>query len=338
MVWPGLLIPFGLLSAEPNRELTEFLLRHGSAKPADLAALSSGKAYAAALPGSVNREIITVGAVRVMAPAERTVTVLRDIPRLESGKAFRHTRLLSRPPVLEDFAALQLSPEDVTELKKCRPGACSFNLTKEDLALVARMNWDGPDVVSKLNQLARRAALDYVNAYRRGGNRELAIYVDKERPTFVADEFEEMVRRMRLLPTHLPDLTAVLLTPPAGPYPRGFEDLYYWSEAVFGLKPVVRINHVVLQSFPAESSVRYAVATKQLYANHYFHTALEIRVLVQDEAIPGRAHYLLVLNMARSDGLTGMFGGLVKAKAQSSALSGLKLALEAIKRRVETPQ
>ena len=73
-----------------------------------------------------------------------------------------------------------------------------------------------------------------------------------------------------------------------------------------------------------------------MYANHYFHTALEIRVLIDDEARPGRAHHLLVLSMARSDGLTGVFGGVVKSKVSTASLAGLEQALRATKRLAET--
>jgi hypothetical protein len=97
---------------------------------------------------------------------------------------------------------------------------------------------------------------------------------------------------------------------------------------------VVRINHVVI--FPVQAGrTRYAIATKQLYASHYFHTALELRSVIDDPARPGQSQYLVVLNAARSDGLTGMFGGMVKAKARSGSREGLKKALAAIKRRCE---
>lgn len=323
------------IPAQTTAELDQFLIPRFGAKAADVAAVSTGEAYAALLPASVDREIVTAGAVRIAAPAAATVQLIRDISRLESGKGFRHTQRLSTPPVIGDFAALRVSGEDAAALRKCRPGDCSFKLTKEDLALVAQLDWSRPDVIAQLNQLARRAALDYVNAYRRGGNRELAVYADRDRPMFLAAEFADMVRRTRLLPGELPELSKVLFDSPANPAGGAFEDFYYWSEAEFGLKPVVRINHVVIQTFPPEWSLRYAIATKQIYANHYFHTALEVRALIDEGADRGRGHYLLVLNMARSDGLTGVFGALVKAKARAAARDGLKKALAATRRRVE---
>jgi hypothetical protein len=52
----------------------------------------------------------------------------------------------------------------------------------------------------------------------------------------------------------------------------------YWQETEFGLKPTIRISHVVIRQGPDEATV----ASKMLYATHYFWTGLELRALLQD--------------------------------------------------------
>jgi hypothetical protein len=47
-----------------------------------------------------------------------------------------------------------------------------------------------------------------------------------------------------------------------------------------------------------------AVAIKQLYASHYFHTALDLSVCVSDTAKPG-GFYLLTIKGSEQEGLTG---------------------------------
>jgi hypothetical protein len=42
-----------------------------------------------------------------------------------------------------------------------------------------------------------------------------------------------------------------------------------------------------------------------------------------------------MLNMARSDGLTGLLGGLIKPRARNGSREGLERALAAIKRMAE---
>ena len=62
---------------------------------------------------------------------------------------------------------------------------------------------------------------------------------------------------------------------------------------------------------------------------------VEIRAVVGDGAPAPTGSTLVILNMARSDGLTGLFGGLIKSKARSGSQQGLEKALAAIKRMAE---
>jgi hypothetical protein len=296
---------------------------------AQVAAVERGEVVAVTLAGSVDREVAVAGAVRIAAPPERLVEVVRDVERLESGPGFLQTRRLGTPPTLDDFAALRLPPDDIRSLRTCRPGRCEVKLGQGALDSLARVDWRAKGAADAVNALARQTSLEYVLAYQQGGNDTLAVYRDTDRPQFIALEFDDMVRRMPLLTGTLPSLARDLVEYPRAPRTPGVEDLFYWSLADFGLKPVLRLNHVIIHPAPAGGTVRYAVATKQLYASHYFHTALELRTVVDDPERPGRSHYLLSLNVARSDGLTGLFGGLVKSKARSGSRQGLEKALAA---------
>lgn len=320
--------------AADTTALDQFLSKEFLAKPAEITRVHDGRPYVTLLPSKETREIVVGGVVKISAPAERTVAAIRDIEKFESGEGFLQTKRLSNPPALNDFAAYQVDPADLESLRQCKPGACEVKLTRDTLALMQAINWSEPDVRNRVSALARQAAFEYVQAYRRGGNAELAVYADADRPTFVAKEFEEMVQRASTLPSRLPPLMQFLLEYPKVANRAAFEDFFYWSVSQFGLKPTFRLNHLVIHKVPQPSPVRFAIATKQLYANHYFHTALEVRALV-DEAADPKVHYLIVLNMARSDGLTGLFGGIVKSKAQSGARDGLLKALIATREIVE---
>ena len=314
--------------------LDQFLAKELLARPADIARIHEGRPYVTPLASTVTREVIVVGVVKIAAPAEQTVAVIRDIEKFEGGAGFLQTKRLSDPPTLNDFAAYQVDTDDLESLRECQPGACDVKLSREAFPLLKTINWSAPDVRNRVSALARQIALDYLLAYRRGGNAELAVYADAERPTFVQKEFEEMVQRASELPSRLPQLMQFLLEYPKVANRAAFEDFTYWSVADFGLKPVFRLNHVVIHKVPQPAPVRFAIATKQLYANHYFHTALEVRALI-DAAPDAKAHYMVVLNMGRSDGLTGLFGGLVKSKAQAGARDGIVKALNATREAVE---
>ena len=332
---------FAVVSATqgvPEQSLGTLLETKFGFSAAQVATIRRGQPVARVLPSSVDREVAIGGAVHVKASAERLVDLLQDVERLESGKSFLATRRLSTPPRLEDFDGLTLPKGDVDALKRCRPGSCDVKLGQGAFDQLKQIDWNQPDAAAAVNRLARRAALEYIQAYRKGGNQELAIYLDTDRPQFIAREFADMLTRTRLLPESIPALSDYLLNFPLASLPPGSSDLFYWSLADFGLKPVVRLNHLVVYSTGEPAGMRYAVAVKQLYASHYFHTALEIRAVIDDAASPGTASYVVVLNMARSDGLTGLFGGVVKSKVRGRSRESLEKALAAIKRLAEAPR
>lgn len=322
--------------ATANQAFVEFLRTRFKLDARQMALVAQGQPVIAPLPEAVPREVVMGGVVRIDAPPERTVALVRTIERLESGNGFLHTRKLSDPPVLGDFAELSVSPEDVAALRECRPGKCDVKMGGAAFDTLRTIDWRRPDAEAQVQQFARRAALEYVDAYRHGGNQELAVYRDSERPLFIAQEFADMVTRTSMLPESVPEVANLLLTHPPAPKPPTVEEFYYWSEVDFGLKPVIRINHVVIAKPAISHLIPYVIATKQLYANHYFHTGLELRALVADEERPGRSHYLVVMNMARSDGLTGVFGGVVKSKVRAASRAGMEAALRSTKRLAES--
>ncbi len=301
-----------------------------------VAAVRQGRPVAVALSAPVEREIQVGGAVYVRAGAGHVADLLQDVERLESGEGFIKTRRLSNPPRLEDFRDLDLPPQDIAALRRCRPGDCEVKLGTGAFELLARFDWTAPDITGRMNDLARRLSLGYIEAYRSGGNAELAVYRDSDRPQFIAAEFADMVSHAGLWPELLGPLNEYLLGYPATPAPPGSHDFFYWSLAEFGLKPVIRLNHVVVFPTGRPGGLQYVVAVKQLYASHYFHTALEIRAVVADEGPEPAGSTVVILNMARSDGLTGLFGGLIKSKARAGSRQGLEDALAAIKRMAET--
>ena len=318
--------------AEPLRDL---LTRQLLLTDTQVDAVRRGDPVVVPLETSVSSEIAIGGVVRIAAPASRLVAVVRDIERLVHGGGFLATRKFSSPPVEADMAAFRLPDGDIASLRTCRPGSCDVKLGQSALQAAAAIDWDAPSAAARANRLMRRMAVDYIGRYRSGGNASLPVYQDDERPVSVAGEFDDMVHRLPGL-SAIPEVTTYLLQYPSA-RPAGVQDFFYWSLAEFGLKPVLRLNHVVIHSTRPASGLLYAITTKQLYASHYFHTALEVRMLVDDAERPGRGHYLVVLNVARSDGFGGLIGGVIKNQARKGALDGIGNALVAMKRLAERP-
>ena len=115
------------------------------------------------------------------------------------------------------------------------------------------------------------------------------------------------------LPRHVTEIDAqfdtlkkYLLEYPRAALPRS-ESFLYWQNARFGLKPTIRINHVMI----AEEPTHVVAVSKMLYASHYFWTAIELRVLVPDPA-RGQGVWFVTVNRSRSDGLSGFVGSIIR--------------------------
>ena len=310
------------------------LVRHLRLTPAQILAVRRGEPVAVALPTTLDREVAVGGAVRIDAPAARLVAVVRDIERLERGSGFLATKKLSSPPTAADMASLRLPDEDVHDLRNCRPGKCEIKLGQAGFDALAMIDWKAANASEQANQLARGMALEYLERYRAGGNAALAIYLDAARPVDVAKQFEELVQRASPLIASVPQVSDYLRQYPQG-RPADVDDYFYWSLGEFGLKPVIRLNHAVIHPTGRPTGLQYAITTKQLYASHYFHTALEVRILIDDRERPGQSHYLVVINIARLDGLTGLFGPIVRSKARGGARNGLQAVLGGMKKLAE---
>jgi hypothetical protein len=311
--------------------LDSFLAEEAQTSPAEREALLAGNPLVKLLDADPVKEVAVLGAIWVNVPSASYVQQVRNIEEFERGAAFRVTKRISEPPRAEDFAALTISDEDFADLKDCKLGDCALKLGADALqTLRTEVDWRKPTARADANAVFRRLALQYVNGYREGGNARLAVYRDKDRPTFVANEFRSMIERLPRLGAELPDLTRYLLEYPKARLANS-ADFLYWQETQFGLKPTVRISHLVIQEHPDGT----VLASKMLYSSHYFWTALELRVLLRDPA-RGPGFWLVTVNRSRSDGLSGFTGRVIRGRVRSEVEDGTRTALTATKTRLES--
>jgi hypothetical protein len=293
--------------------------------------LLSGAPLAKNLPADPGKEVAVFGAIWINAPIARYLAALQDIENFEKGAGFRATKKISEPARIQDFAELVLPDDDVQDLRSCKIGDCELKVSGEALVrLQKEIDWTKPDAKAQVERLVRAMAVDYVNAYREGGNSRLAVYRDGSNPTFVANEFRELVTGMPELAEYLPDMRQYLLDYPKAAA-RPTTSFIYWQEAEFGLKPTIRLSHVAIQ----ESQEATIVASKQLYSSHYFWTALELRALIPDRS-RGSGFWFVNVNRSRSDGLTGFVGRLIRGKVREGARNGLESALTGARKKLET--
>ena len=292
--------------------------------------LHAGRPVTKLLNSDPAKEVAVFGAVWINAAPSAYAAAVRDIEQFEKGPSFRATKKIGAPPRLDDFAAMTIPDDDFKDLRSCRVGECSLKLSQSTIERVRReVDFSKPTAKAAVETMMRQLALDYVKAYLDGGNSRLAVYRDSERPTFVAQETRSMIEGLPSLSQFLPELNRYLLDFPSATL-AGSESFVYWQEATFGLKPTIRINHVVI----AEQPTQVVVASKLLYASHYFWTALELRVLVADPA-RGPGAWFVSVNRSRSDGLTGFTGRLIRGKVRSEAQSAMTTILRVTKTRLE---
>ena len=298
--------------------------------PDERARLMNGGAVTRMLDVDASREVAVFAAIWINAPISRYVEAVKDIETFERGGGFRITRRISTPPRLEDFAAMQLTDEDMQDLKACKVGDCDFKLAESAMQRMrAEVDFTSPKARAMASGLMQRLALDYVTNYLAGGNEQLAVYRDKSRPTFVAQEFRAMTDQMPELTTYMPNLRRYLQEFPRVSVP-GATSFLYWQETDFGLKPTIRISHLTIREGPGDA----VVASKMLYASHYFWTGLELRALVADPA-RGPGFWFATVNRSRSDGLSGFTGTILRRKVQGEVEKGARTGLEATKRMLE---
>jgi len=333
----GLLVPAPVASTADGAQrsfpptLASFLTEEAHATPLEREALLAGTPLVKSLDADPAKEMAVLGAVWVNASSRLYVEQVKNIEQFERGAAFRITKRISDPPSGDDFAALTISDQDFEDLKDCTLGDCVLKLDASGLqALRAEVDWRKPTAKADAITLFRRLALQYVNGYREGGNARLGVHRDKDRPTFVANEFRSMVEQLPRLTAELPELRRYLLDYPNATLANS-TDFLYWQETQFGLRPTIRISHLVIQD-RADQTV---VASKMLYASHYFWTALELRVLLPDPA-RGSGFWLVTVNRSRSDGLSGFTGRVIRRRVRSEVEDGTRSALTATKTKLES--
>src|SRR4029077_8966435 len=198
------------------------------------------------------------------------------------------------------------------------------------------VDWSAPDAAGQANHLAQQMALKALLDYQQGGNIALGTYRDKKHPTAVAETFSSLLGRSKALPVYLPELRRYLLDYPNAES-KDIESEFYWEKVNFGLKPTLRMVQAVIYRGKSPSEPAFAVAVKQLYASHYFETALDLTVCGKDTERPDHAgFYLITMKGSQQAGLTGLKGSIVRKVAVDKTRSSLERALVSIKKKLES--
>ena len=328
--------PYGIAQSatgEPAAKVEKFFREFVGLTDDQIRDVRGGRAIAKVLESRTPDEVFVFGAVYINSAPERYLSLAADTDALRKLPNFIALGEFSNPPHIADLNGFVLDEKDLDELKHCRPAHCEVQLPTDAIAKFQHsVDWTAHDSSAQANRLAQQMALQALLRYQQGGNIALGTYRDKSHPTAVAETFSSLLAQMKALPIYLPDLHRYLLEyPNAASNEIGSE--FYWEKVNFGLKPTLRIVQAIVYRGTSLDKPAYAVALKQLYASHYFETALDLTVCVSDKK---NGFYLITIKGSQQAGLTGFKGGIVRKVAVDKTRSSLQKALAVYKQKLES--
>jgi hypothetical protein len=335
----ALLLSFVQLTASNAQDVEpfKFFRNYVGLHEDQITAIRNGKAVAKIVESRTPDEVFVFGSVYVQSTPEKYLHLASDLDELRKLPNYLALGQFSDPPQLSDLEGFTLEPDDIKQLKNCEPRRCDVQMPSQAMdSFKKSVNWSAPDVTDQVNRLGQKMALEALQRYIQGGNAALGTYRDKDHPTELGEAFRSLLSRSKALPVYLPELDRYLLDyPQAGS--ENIQSMFYWEKVNFGLKPTLRIVQGIVYRGPRPNDPAYAIAEKQLFASHYFETALDLTVCVRDQGNPqAPGFYLITLKGSKQAGLTGLKGGIVRKVAVDRTRSSLERALEATKQKLES--
>ena len=295
-------------------------------------AVKSGQPVALSLNTRNGNEMFIFGAVFVNATPESYLKFVDDYARLRKLDEYLAIERFSAPPTMGNLKGFGFDAEDLKALKDCKPGDCDIQMPGSTIGQIrATINWNDPNAANKVNQFLQQRVLQRLTQYQKQGTISGLVYNDKKEPTDSVKEFQYLLSYSKM-PDGLQGFYNYLVSYPKGA-PTGTKTWFYWANVKFGLKPTLRVLQVVQVS--QQKAPAIVIAEKQLYASHYFSTALDLTLLYRSEDPKKPGFFLVKLLGSEQDGLTGFKGSIVRKVAVDKSVSGLQKTLVSIKGEVE---
>lgn len=319
-------------STDPARE---FLAAAYGVGTSDMARIAGGRVYSRTLPVEHEREVTTLGIVRIATEPRRYVELLADIAEFKRDDKVLQIGTFGTPPSPADLADLTLDHEDLSSLRECRVGKCGVQLSAGAIERFrTEVNWKAPEASRQATALLRRVLADSVKDYLASGSSATMEYADTSDRLSLADEFASLVAADTTTWPRVPRLRRHLIGFPSVT-DAGAKDLVYWSKERVHRRNVVSVTHLAIVPGERDSPVQYSIASRQIYAMHYFDASLGITLLIPDTAVSPSATYVVYLNLSRIDLFDGFWGGLARSVVKGRARSLVAEQLERLRKTLE---
>jgi hypothetical protein len=260
------------------------------------------------------RDVAVFGIITVDVPRAFYVTRLQDFPNSLRAPTRPHFGIFSTPANPTDVADATVAVKDVDDIKQCTPGDCKIKMPAADMQrLHSEIDWSAADPRTQLSAYLRRRLLEYVTDYRKRGDSALVVYDDLG-GVHASDAFAALLAQSPYVYQDIPSLRQYLTSYPRAALEGAREVLFWADDSTSGLKPILSVTHEVVFAPPELPDVT-VMASKQIYANHYFEGVFDITGVV-DRAREGEKPgiYLLLLRRFRFDDLPS--GGLINIRGK----------------------
>ena len=293
--------------------LLRFLRENIGLSANDIASIERGQPFAKSLDTEGKKDVAVFGIVTVDVPRDSYVRQLRDLQASLRQPTRLRFGVFGEPASVADLQALTMEDQDVAELRKCKPNDCNFKLPATEMRHMREDIGSSGDPRAELTAYARRRLVEYVNDYRARGDSAMVTY-DDNGGVRANDAFAALLAQSPYMYQFVPALTRYLTV-----YPRerldGVSEALYWSEdAPPHLRRTLSLTHQAIYT-PPEFPAMTVIASKQIYATHYFEAALDLTSVIERDQPSGRAgSYVIVLRRYRFDNLPS--GGILNIRGR----------------------
>jgi hypothetical protein len=317
-------------------QLAQFLQEHIGLTAAQIGNMEQGQPVVSVLDTKKKEDVAVFGIITINQSRQAYVERAKDFPRSLRTPSRMALGVFSQPPALADVEAVSIDSQDVAELPRCRVGECRLKLPAVVMDEVRRtVDWGGPNAQAQVDAYARRLLIAYAADYRARGDSALVVYDDRGHRD-ASKAFAGLLAESPYVFQYVPSLHRYLAD-----YPRtrleGVTDVLYWStDTVPSLRPILSVNHLTIYS-PPELPGTTLLANKQIFANHYFEALFDLTTAITRPAAPAGGIYLVVIRRFRFDRMPSVAMVSLKGKVEGKLRDQLRQDLEHEKRAAEQP-
>ena len=278
-------------------------------------AIESGEPVTMTLDAPDKTEIVTLGVVRIEVPRAFYVEHVKQLTGFLAVGAKSSAGAFGEPAKLGDVSALMLDRSDAKTLEKCQPLKCDVKLSASEMEQFRTALGPSHDRLPRADSLMREWLVAYVNAYRADSTEETVVYDDTKRPVRSSAAFRVLVSEPMPPGIDAEPFSLMLSVPRAARPPAVTSRIAWQVERLPGLKPILEVVERSMYASPAHPDENW-MATKLLYASHYFESQVDFLTVTDAPAHPGQAAtYLILLRRQKFDDLPS--GGLFNIRGRA---------------------